>query len=262
MTSTIDMATLRKFRRAYFNTLIPYCPQIGNPRDSDCVISLAFSRVQFTEEEVGAVLKELRAKTGKVDEDTFRLLQARGFDEGRANLRLGQLSVLQAIVSTVSSSAGDNFTTPIDGLDRPILAQWEIIYSIWRSDPVFYGLNRDNLVALWPPESGPNQTPHVLRAASEIMKSRGFRNPILLAAPVMLPRAVAMAWKVGLSPIVPEIKMSIQETMVPNSAQPWTSAFLALDPRKCWIPRETYGRWVYTTILHPELVSFTPPTEP
>jgi hypothetical protein len=225
--------------------------RIGELQDADSVIGWAFSRWKITDEELCSTIADVRSKAGMDYNRAFALLNSMNFDAGDANRLLAK-----KIVMLVEETDG------LFGNGAPIvmMLQWEIVAALREVSNNFYRQRVHYIRPLWPPLEGENfQTNHVAEQAKKIMDSQGLYHPIAVAAGPMLPRAVAVAWKFGINPIVMPVLVGLIDPEnktfenVPDklSAQPYIQSYLHY-----WA-REMFGRYVH----HPlkKLVSLSPP---
>ncbi|HYE22449.1 MAG TPA: hypothetical protein VD998_02560, partial [Verrucomicrobiae bacterium] len=120
---------------AYYVALpfLPVAPKIGDPRDADSILSQAYGRNDYTDEELPDIIAEVRALGMHNDHMTMGVLKQRGFRPGVPNLALADRCITLA---------------KLYGL--PIYAQWEVAYGIFDLDPDWYFQNKERITALWP----------------------------------------------------------------------------------------------------------------
>ena len=237
---------------AYALPFLPYVPQIGSVRESDCIFVQAFGRNAIPDDRLGKELWTLRSRVNFSDAETFALLRKQGFDVGASNRALADRAVTLASAHL---------------FHIPIIAQWEVVYAISGMHPEWYEQNAHLIDCIWPPQEGYFATYHVKRISVERMRARGRKRPLELAHPAMLARAVPIIWKCGARPCVEGIRpwnFWRNELWVWDdfSVQPWTRRFLphlVLTPRdliRLWIVRESLGRVHH--IIH-RFVALLPP---
>lgn len=232
--------TLVKVWIAYALPFLPFLPEIGDERKADCIFAQAFGRNGIDDKNLGFVLWSLRAKTHKKDQETFAILKKQGFKPGAANRAIAWHCITQFV----------------NHLGLPLIAQWEIVYTIWEIDPDWYKQNQTLIDCLWPPVKGYFSTFYVGLAAMPYMSRRGCSRPLNVAHPAMAVRAAMILWRLGIKPVaqrIPMWKFWKHPLWVwdKNSVQIWTKIFI---PH--WLIRETPGR-AYVALQRN--ITFIPP---
>ncbi|HEX5429981.1 MAG TPA: hypothetical protein VFX17_02800 [Patescibacteria group bacterium] len=236
MAQAIDAETVARVRHDYFRPWKNACPSLGNIRDADCLWVFAFGRNTYTDTELGAEIAKVREKTKGNDLDALKLLNARGLDPGRPNLALAH----------VAANILDFWKPGI-----PMIAQFEVPLAMLKDDPQWIEESTAPIIPFWPPADKPYfSTVDGMQECIRISKLRGCSRPAIIAHKAMLVRALAIAWKMGISPIVPEQNVTEFDSRSIQSGP--------ANP-KIWLVREIAARYAHHPLHH--LVSFTPPTQ-
>lgn len=211
---------------AYATPFRPWCPSWGSTKDADCIFCQAFGRNRWADDELGPVLRRLRAQARWDDRQTLLLLKEQGFDPGDSN---------RALAEWVRNTFNRH---PV-----AIMAQWEVAFALFERWPKWYLKHHPQIDCLWPRAEGYFSTYHVNLLAKERMLARGCKRPLEVAHPAMLARAVLTIWKTGVRPVVARVRFGHHENSLwvwdKNSVQPWTRSF------GHWWKREMLGRAIH-----------------
>ena len=196
----------------YLLPFLPCCPKIGELIEADDILVQAFGRNLFDDESLGKVISRLLQRAKSLGE-AFALLTYEGFDPGKPNMALAKKAIRLAKQFRI-----------------PIIAQWEVVFAIWQLDRRWFFDNQSQIDCIWPPELGYFATWHEKMDSKEAMRVKGVYHPIELAHPVMLPRAVAILWKLQVPVVVEPVRpwsFFRHELFVfdKKTVQWWTGAF-------------------------------------
>jgi len=194
---------------AYVNVL----PGTFPPKDyadrgvgvNDSILVQAFGRNGIADKELPFVRDlALRHTDERI---VFEHLERQDFDPGESNYTLADAVDHELVAGVVV---------------EPIL-QWEVAYALWKNDPVNYDLYRNYMHVLWP-HSDFYPTYEVKRDSIEVMDRFGIYNPLELAHPDMMIRALGILARQGveadiLAIDVPFDKRSVQAQT--RSEGPW-----------------------------------------
>lgn len=221
----------------YFLPILPAAPIVGRPADADCIFAQAFGRNCFPDDMLGEFLQRGR-KANLVELAVLMWLKKMNFQPGKPNLALA-LKAKQLC----------------DRYNLPVIAQWEIAYALFLLDEQWYLSHQGVIDCIWPPPDGYFSTYHVKKLSIQRMRGRGCQEPIELAHPAMLVRAVMTIWKLGICPVVLGVSPAFfwPDDLWAwdwNSVQRWTKCFLF------WLVREIPGR---ARVIQLKWVAFFPP---
>ncbi len=155
-----------------------YRPQSFGQNDS--LLVQAFGRNTFSDAQLPTVVAEYK-KAGS-DEAMFEgFLADAQFDEGASNRVLAD-----AVADVLQDKAR---------IIEPIM-QWEVSYSLWSRYPELFAAHRSGIHTLWP-QSGFYPTYDVKADSIAVMRERGLLNPLELAHPDMMIRALGILARQG-----------------------------------------------------------------
>ena len=156
----------------------------GCAMDAGFICPQAFGRNTYSDKTVGPIIWDARYQSGS-DITTFKWLKSIGFNPGHPNVMLGKRCIELATLTK-------SYMTTI----RPVIGQWEVMYSMWKENPDWYEKQQANLVAIWPPYQSYLGTRDMLRAIEQVALTRGLKDPLIVAHPEHLPRCFFLARKI------------------------------------------------------------------
>ncbi len=158
----------------------------------------------------------------------------------------------------------------MEGNDRLLIAQWEVVYALFLADKVWFSANLDKIVCLWPKVGELKQnwlvrllsrympmlrndgksyrTIEVKRDSIIEMQAHGRSKPIEVSHQNMAVRAVVIIWQFGIYPTLHDCFIRDDE----KSSQDWTRN------DQLWIKKEIPGRVFH---ILAGWVSFWPPSK-
>lgn len=225
-----------QFWICYFLPLFPAVPTVGRLEEADCVFVQAFGRNHWDDHILGLLLERIK------------------------NISSGELAMLEALKKIGFQPGKPNFALAMkakqlyDQCHLPIIAQWEIVYTLFWLDEQWYFDHQQGIDCIWPVGEY-FSTYHEKAISLQKMESRGCKKPLELAHPAMVVRAVMTIWKRGVVPIVIGVSpFSFWKEELwawdRDSVQWWTRFFLL------WLIRETPGR---AKVIQLGWISFWPP---
>jgi hypothetical protein len=149
--------------------------------DNDTTLIQAFGRDTFTDAEL-VMIKKTREALGN-DTTMMEFLRDKQFEPGHSNIDLAK-------------KMAENLTS-----EAPIeqIAQWEVVFALYRDYPEIYASYRHYIHTLWP-HSGFYPTYEVKKDSVDVMDKFGLYNAQELAHPDMMARAVGILEKLGVQP--------------------------------------------------------------
>lgn len=139
------------------------------------------------------------------DMDAFERLKSLDFNPGRPNEILAEICVNSVQKKRVH-----------------IVGQWEVMYAIWERFPLWYSLNSDRFIVIWPPRNGYLSTRGMLLEVKRIADERELENPCVVAHPEHMPRVYFLARKIFGKPVAMMTEVMSDEWFDPKSVQWWT----------------------------------------
>lgn len=194
---------------------IPYFPfliallikQVMGKRKIGCILIQSFGRGSWEDEKLVGTLKPVIEQFEEDPEVGFRMLENKHFNPGKSNYALAEATI------QLHQKTG-----------APIIAQWEVAYCIWITATMLFSelVKTDEIIVLWP--KGRYYTTREVKTDSKSwMKIRGWSDPIEIAHPDMIIRALMIMWKLGMNPM-------IYPCLIPydrESVQPWTKTWFS-----------------------------------
>jgi len=184
-------------------------PDTGDPKQANCVISLAFGRNDIEDQDL---YRLGFMADGLGDSTMVEIIRKKHFRPGLPNIILAER--VQDLMLKYNI---------------PSLLQWEIAVAL---DWSFYKKHKDQIFIIWPLKERKRgfNSKQVLEKAIEIMNERNFNIPILLAHELHIKRVVAL-WEamVEEEPIIID---SFVDVFDEDSVQDWTK------DKKNWLKKE------------------------
>ncbi len=166
--------------------------QINFVTNADCIAAAAFGRNFFSDEELNARINVFTRNNTLPDTEVFRYMAEQGFDPDEGNSKLARAVKYVALL-----------TTALRGV--PMFLQWEVSYALYLFEREFWdqAYKRNRIVSLYPKtDDDAYRTYHVVRDVRYQMHIRQLSQPLVIALPPMLPRAIATFWKYGVNTVV------------------------------------------------------------
>jgi hypothetical protein len=200
--------------------------------DNDSILVQAFGRNGYSDSQLADVRADRERKQS--DMHMMDYLQQQDFDPGAANYALaGEVNVLMHDKSNI----------------EPIM-QWEVAFALWQSDSNRYEQLAPRLHTVWPrPGATSYRTYEVKHDSIDIMDKINVYNPVELAHPAMIVRALAILARQGViaDPMLTDIPYD------KGSSQLWTRG------------AGVFGAYEFATRVHHSmngLVDLNPTTVP
>ncbi|MBU1037333.1 hypothetical protein KKF32_04930 [Patescibacteria group bacterium] len=193
----------------------PGLKKLGNVSKADVIAIQAFGRGAFQDRELAEEVRKLFEELHQKDWATILELRQRGFDPGEPNRQLAR--ICQKLV---------------DKHHLPVITQWEVAVAL---DYEWYVQYKEKIICLWPP-ADPEEyfdTWAVKQQTVKIMRQYNWQVAIELAHQRMIVRACLILYKLGVTPVVCNQKVTCFDA---KSVQPWTTSWFR------WIKREFLTR--------------------